>query len=731
MPYDSWGRSEEKERASRRFDEKLFRRKDHASWEEAWHRLSPKARELLLGKARKGPTPTGVSIEGVAPKVVQELIDGGFMTRASGSRGTGRLVLVQTASDFVARLRTLARFDLLDAAAPTQLGAYVNSAFYSGSLYDPLGKVLGAAGIEEFLDLGGLLPEYVLGHRWPGWAVQASKDPVAGRVVEAVREAGGPIPLIELMDRIKDVDRAKVRAAIVTLLAHLALVEDLDPQTLDLRIGFVPAVRAAIEKAGQPRTRPPREACPNPKAPGPDGNLLAEDLRAFLLEIASEPAKIRQDGALFEREVGRFREALPMLPDWLLKHLEWTEDSRLNQAGMWAQQLKLVKTSPDGKSARWSLSNTGTRWLAVGLAEQEETLFEVFRAEPKRGGATGPYVRLSDDLDFGYLYGGSRDLAFLGIDLTVIRPASQRKGRVSYYDAKPEDILALRRSLDKAWSALPAGQFFRLDDVTAHAVYAHDNPLLLDRKPEEVAIFLGTRRIPPLEERLENIGRLVLRSQAILRLIPLGCLRTALDAEGKLCVERTPRLDLYFGRKSSAMPASAAAGPTRVVVQPDFSVVIIGLDPAPAAALAPFSERSTRGGTPGAIVLKLTREAVVKAVAHGLKPDEILSRLKKYATQEVPANVLAEVREWSRWVREVTVSTMTALNCPDRDTADRVVAAFRNHAHRVGDTLVALDMAKLGTPERKKLKDQGILVKGSEAAPATPKTKKRRRDDDW
>ena len=125
-----------------------------------------------------------------------------------------------------------------------------------------------------------------------------------------------------------------------------------------------------------------------------------------------------------------------------------------------------------------------------------------------------------------------------------------------------------------------------------------------------------------------------------------------MDPEGKVCIARTPRLAAYFGRKGAKIEfAGPAEGESRVVVQPDFSVIVIGLNPAPAAALAPFCVRSTKQAGSGAIVFKLTRESVIKAVSHGLKGSEILARLKKYATIEVPPNVPREVEGWCGWVR--------------------------------------------------------------------------------
>jgi hypothetical protein len=290
--------------------------------------------------------------------------------------------------------------------------------------------------------------------------------------------------------------------------------------------------------------------------------------------------------------------------------------------------------------------------------------------------------------------------------------------------------LNLRQALDRAFGAIEKGVYYRLEDFAKHAVFGPDNPLRLGLGLDEVSISLGGKPVPPLEEFVELAGMVLLNSFLKYRLIPLGCLTTALDDAGRLCVKRTPQLDAYFGRQvaKSELVGGAVTGESRVVVQPDFSVVIIGLNPAPAAALAPFSERSTKGGGQGAMVLKLTRESVVRAVANGLEPKEIVKRLQTHATVEVPTNVLKEVEGWAGWVRRVTTSTMTVLRCPDRETADRVLGALKRQAERVNDTLVAVDLKKLTSVERTRLRDQGIIVQGgSEPAAKKPAAKKPKR----
>ena len=248
-------------------------------------------------------------------------------------------------------------------------------------------------------------------------------------------------------------------------------------------------------------------------------------------------------------------------------------------------------------------------------------------------------------------------------------------------------------------AVLKPGVFYRLDSVQSHLVFAEHNPLNLGLPAEQVAVFWVNRPVPPTRLQREEVGRQVINAFVLQRLLPFGCVRAAIDDEGRICIARGPRYDAYFGREiARAEPTPTANVAARVVVQPDFSVVVIGPNPAPAAALAPFCERTTRGGGQGAMVLKITRESVVKAVKNGLTPAEIVARLQRHASNGVPANVLRQVQEWSTWVRRVTSSSLIALRCPDSDTADRVMAAMKRQAERVNSTLVAIDRRKLRRP---------------------------------
>ena len=117
---------------------------------------------------------------------------------------------------------------------------------------------------------------------------------------------------------------------------------------------------------------------------GPDESPIANDLRALLLEVASEPPRIRQDGSLFQKEVDRFRTVLEPLPPWLLKLLRWSDEGRLSQALGGPGRFELVKYSLRGDADPAPAHLQGERWLSSGLDEQYAKMYRLLNAAPMR-----------------------------------------------------------------------------------------------------------------------------------------------------------------------------------------------------------------------------------------------------------------------------------------------------------------------------------------------------------
>ena len=532
---------------------------------------------------------------------MEELTAAGFagIQPARSRNASDRVFARARLYDFAARVRMLHRLHLLGGDRMAGLQRYAAQAFETYDLVDILRKVLRGAGMDDHGGLDLLLGRYVRNHRWPAWVSRALKDPMADRVVKAMYEAGGPVPLVELPDRVAGADPDKVRAAADKLIARLVLFEDLDPKTSDIVVDFLPDVREGLDRAGRPRVRPPLVACERPVAVGPDDGPIVEDLRAFLLEVAAEPPRLRQDQGLFQKEFERFQAGLQPLPSWLLELLRWSDETRLDQALALGPGAQAGEGRRRGDAAPAPAHAAGQRWLASGLDAQYAGVYGLVNPIGKLGGLDTYYGGLFADGPDSYYYAGIRDdTRFLGQDVMALRIEKEKKYIPDYWEAKPDDIRALRESLDRSLAALEPGVFYRLESVVAHLAYGEHNPIHLGLAPDRVAVIRDQRSIPPLEELREEAGRSLIESFIRGRLIPLGCVRTAIDAEGKVCIARERRLDAYFGREVPASElAPAADEAAKVVVQPDFSVIVIGLNPTAAAELAPFCERATGGGS--------------------------------------------------------------------------------------------------------------------------------------
>ena len=597
--YRNWMKP--KAREVRAVHEKAYRRQPQAAWDVVWHGLSAQARTYFLAEV-KGPSKDQadhapsytVSASRIPASILDELTTAGLVAVLAPKIGasTRRVLARGEIYDFAARIRTLKRLHLLTSDQPSDLVKYVNHVFDTSELVPVISQVLRKAGLDDFQRLEMTLQRYVSNFRWPGWVARMLDDPLVDRILKTI-QAEGPLPLVELPDRMRGSNPDKVRPAVDKLIAHLVLFEDLDPKTSDIIVGFLPTVRDGLIRAGRPRERPPLVVCEYPGEMGPDESPIANDLRALLLEVASEPPRIRQDSSLFQKEVDRFRTVLEPLPPWLLKLLRWSDEGRLSQALGWARTLELVKYSSEGTQTRLQLASKGERWLSSGLDEQYAKMYRLLNAAPTRHELPMSYWRLF--ATGPSLYGGiSDDTAFLGDTVTVVKRGKEM--HATYWTVRPEDLQALRTALDRAFAALEPGVFYRLESVGSHLAFGNDNPVNVGLAPEQVAVFHHSQPIPPLEEHRERTGQSLIESFVTHRLIPLGCVRTAIDDEGKVCIARERRLDAYFGRevpREELAPAADAAA--RVVVQPDFSVIVIGLNPAAAAELAPFCERSTRG----------------------------------------------------------------------------------------------------------------------------------------
>ena len=687
-------------------DEKAWNRVKATAWDDRWHALTHRARLAYINQI-KPPTRAGSVTEpstpetGIAKSALDELVASGFVrVQAASGKKAARVIAQSESFDFATRLRAMQKYHPLGPTDRLSLLQYIRFAFYDQG--EPtIRTVLQKAKVEGYFPLEEALDDYLTTRYWPIWAADAIKSPIAAKLVEAMAKSPGPVKLAAIPSLIKGQKEADVRKALDGLISQIAAFEGLDPQTLDIVAGLLPVVRAAIVEAEKPRISPPLIVCEKPADISPAAGLVANDLRVFLLEVASQPPRLRQDGGLFVKEEPRFLAGMSTWPDWLYHALEFSPEERVTETFDRAREFLFTEREDDDKAATLRLSGKGRNWLASGMEDQYATIYDSFRAIKPR---SDPYYYYND--------GSIGDARFLGIS-AVVHPQKGKSDTASAYYAyapsKPEQVQALRETVYKAFATLKVGVFYRLDSVVKHLSFEDRNPLLLGQDPAKLVVFLDNKNVGRLPERLQAAGERLISTIILRKLLPYDALRVAVDADGFTCIARNSRFEGYFG-KPYDREEEAGSGATRVIVQPDFSVIIIGINPAPAAELAPFCDRASGQVGQGALTFKITRASVIRAASQGLSASVIVARLKKHASVEVPTNVLHEVRDWAGWIRLVNVKPMTIVKCPDREAADRVASALGRRADRLSDNFVAIDSAKVTPAERLKLQEQGIII---------------------
>ena len=736
------------EDAANRLHEKGFRRDRLAEWDERWKLLTPKARLAFLDhlkgpdpeKAAKQPSVSVVSIEG---SNLAELIGAGFaeLGGKGGGQGIGRVFVPIAARDFASRTRALRRNRLLSGGKlPEQLINHIRYSYIPEAITKTLRDVLDRAKIGFARD-DEAIATYVVQALWLVWSLECIDDPVAKRIAEVLSKAETPKTFDELKRRLHEADQPKAREALDLLIARFVVFEDLRPQTFEIVFGVLNQVRQGLDQPSIPDSRRPELIeVPHPVALGPEDGWIVADLRAFLLEIAAESPKIRNDGGIFQKEIDRFIEALAPIPPWLDRARE--KDSRFrrfSEAHRRAIDLNLVEIVVEDSRSRMELSKAGKEWLSADAARQREIVYELYDGRNTKDSIIFIYHGFKGMNTWnigGYSDEGPR---FYGIQFAVVPWSS--KNRRDSVTVTHADRQALRHEFEKAIGSLPLGKFFTFESVLSYLAYGPENPLTKRFLGKEALILAEFPERTPDAAGPVDLSKQLIRVFFEYRLLPLGCFQAGIDERDQVVIARRPRFAAYFGKKiaEDELAKGASAVPSKVIVQPDFSIVIIGVDPTPAIELAPFCDRAKgqAGLAAGATVLKITRDSIVKAIANGLEPLQVIERLKKHAFNELPPNVAKEIKHWTEWTKRATVESMTVINCPDREAADRVAACLGKRGRRISDLLVGIESRALPAADRVKLKSQGVLIE-NKVAPRTSRggfgherRAYRDYDDDW
>ena len=102
---------------------------------------------------------------------------------------------------------------------------------------------------------------------------------------------------------------------------------------------------------------------------------------------------------------------------------------------------------------------------------------------------------------------------------------------------------------------------------------------------------------------------------------------------------------------------------------------------------------------------------------------QVLDTLRRTSAKEVPTNVEREIQGWFDQCRRVTARQTVLVDCPDAQTAARVLAAGGKKATAITDTLIELAGSKHDAALFRKLDAMGIFA--NQSKPSAKKSRKR------
>jgi hypothetical protein len=542
--------------------------------------------------------------------------------------------------------------------------------------------------VEDFLALDN--PRAV--RAWEKARVPAGELPRLGepRVLAALqalvrtlgeKPRGAPLhDLPALLPGLDHETQAAVLAAGIRFLLLFAGVRGDEPEAV---VGVYPPLAGRF---GPPPPPPaPVEAVETFEAP-----FQLADMTAVLVEAAITPIPIKNAGTLYARSQKTLAARLQPLPEWTLGVLgvgaefdDGEEDSsvgpvladRIGYAVRSLVWMRYARAAEEGGRFVLACTARGKRWLALPEGERLKEVLDPTRGSPQR-----------NPLD---LFASTKEVDFFSTRIPF---------RIS------DKTVDLRSALEAAFLALPAGAMVPLRDFILYHGRAA-NPFLLFGVEKLRKAVRYAHAAPTSRGDWEMLWESVLVGFLASDLLPFAGARLGLTAGGAVCVGMTPPGRYLLGE--DAFDYAPAASP-EILVQPDFEIVFLAPAPRLEPELARFADRI--GSGVGAL-FRITRPSVMRAAEQGITADAMVAALEGVSRNPVPANVARQLRDWIAGTRRVSLRTALLIECPDPETAARVLALTSGKGELLTPTVIRLATHAIERKAlTKKLRDKGIFV---------------------
>lgn len=461
--------------------------------------------------------------------------------------------------------------------------------------------------------------------------------------------------------------------ALTGLLRYLLIFARLNPETHEPQIGLWPELTARLHRpaAQRPPELEPVETFHQP--------YLVDDITVLLTAAATTPPRLKANGSdLFAKDTAELTAAFLPLPAWLLPTL-LDPSLRLSHALGVAMELKLAHgaTDADTQALQLALLPAGRDWLNLSVTARLENLLATYRSGAAKSGESSAIATIPTHPSW-----------VIGNQRGILQPAP---------------------AVLHSWRNAPERGFVVAEAFFDYLGAAHNPLLTMLPKGESLREFMNTGwsmgydDITP--EDAERRGWELVRTFFLRRLVPLGGVRLGRSAEGALLFEMTDIGRCLLGEAKSFKLSEAPSG--EILVQPNFEIVFLGANVPAEAELGRFCVRAGRGH---GVLFKITREACLLAARTGLTAAEALATLARLSAKPLPRNVQAEVTAWFSQTRNVQKRQALLLECPDAETAGRIVSAIRGGTRLLNPTTVECPVLKLSTAQIKRLQALGVFV---------------------
>ncbi len=491
-------------------------------------------------------------------------------------------------------------------------------------------------------------------------------------VIQSMIEKPGPFAFKDLLNMFPKITPRLWAKVIPAGLRYMLFFVALRPEDLEPIIGVWPEIVTRLNRPAPPLPKPVK-----PKQPF-HAAFLVQDMTTVLTICQSDPPRIRgNDYNLFAKAQKNFEANLISLPGWMEKKREFCIAMRINCALTIIQYKKLVtKKGKAGKDLRMELTQAGLDWLSKSSKSQLKIMLDTLKDKKSQKYYSNWNYRES-------------------VSFIPLTP---------YNAIKEKEELFLCDTLIKIFKSLPLNTFFNIQDfLSHHAVMT--NPLIdLDKEGNPLRGYIDWSYVKPTLKQLEERWSEILKEFLFMRLAVLGCVQLALDDTDKMCFAMTEIGGYLVGQSDDFTYGENQQ--KDVLVQPNFDVVFLAPSPIAEAEISRFAQRKGKGI---GVMFKITKASIFKAVEVGLTADDILATLKNVSSKSLPQNVVREIKGWVKQCCRITMCSTILIQCPDQETAAKVLSAGGTNISRITDSILELKNAKQKTTLIRKLRDMGIF----------------------